>query len=68
MVAHSIFSHASEVQIRTALGEAKTALGPEGFFAATFVEGIENYTGSECVYPGVVTYVPEYRRTYTMGV
>ncbi len=62
MVAHSIFSHASEAQIRTALGEAKTALGPEGFFAATFVEGNENYAGSEWVYPGVVTYVPEHIR------
>ena len=60
MVAHSIFSHASEAQIRTALGEAKTALGPEGFFAATFVEGDENYTGTEWVYPGIVSFVPEH--------
>jgi SAM-dependent methyltransferase len=60
MLAQSIFSHASQAQIRRCLSEAKKALEPEGIFAATFFPGAENYEGSEWVYPGCVYYTMEY--------
>jgi SAM-dependent methyltransferase len=60
MLAQSIFSHASQAQIRRCLSEAKKALEPEGIFAATFFPGEENYTGTEWVYPGCVYYTLEY--------
>lgn len=59
LLAQSIFSHASARQIRRCLAEAKRVMKPEAVFAATFVEGAENYTGEEWVawdYPGYATY------------
>lgn len=56
LLAQSIFSHASEPQIRTCLSQAKEVMKPTAVFAATFVEGDTDYTGTEWVYPGCVTY------------
>jgi SAM-dependent methyltransferase len=47
ILAHSIFSHATQEQIRRCLSEAKKVMTPESVFAATFVEGEENYTGDK---------------------
>ena len=56
ILAQSIFSHASKAQIRRCLSEAKKVMKPESIFAATFVEGDEDYEGDEWVYPGEVSY------------
>jgi len=42
ILAQSIFSHASQKQIRRCLSEAKNVMKPDSFFVATFVEGEEN--------------------------
>ena len=60
LIAQSIFSHASKEQIIQCLSEAKAVMKKDGFFLATFVLGKENYTGSEWVYPGCVTYQNEF--------
>lgn len=56
LIAQSIFSHTSKVQISRCLSEAKIVMKKDGFFLATFVLGKENYSGSEWVYPGCVKY------------
>mgnify|MGYP000057314507 CR=1 FL=1 len=56
LLAQSIFSHATEMQIRQCLSQASACMHPQSLFVATFVEGPENYRGTEWVYPGVVTY------------
>ena len=63
MLAQSIFSHATQTQIRRCLSEAKKALEPDGIFAATFFPGDANYEGTEWVYPGCVYYTLEYFTT-----
>jgi SAM-dependent methyltransferase len=54
MVAQSIFSHATQAQIRRCFSQAKKALEPTGIFAATYFIGDTNYEGTEWVYPGRV--------------
>lgn len=49
MIAQSIFSHASQAQIRRCVAEARKVLRPDGVFAATFFEGPVNYTGERWV-------------------
>lgn len=56
ILAQSIFSHASQDQIRKCLLEAKKVMKPESIFVATFVEGLQNYTGKKWVYPGTICY------------
>lgn len=63
ILAHSIFSHASERQIRRCLSEAKKVMKLTSIFAATFVKGEKNYTGDEWVYPDCVTYTLEHMTT-----
>jgi SAM-dependent methyltransferase len=60
IIAQSIFSHASSDQIEKCLKEVKTVMKQEGLFLATFVLGKNNYSGSEWVYPGCVTYKHNY--------
>lgn len=67
-LAHSIFSHASQDQIRNCLKSLKPQLAPTGFFAATycpvpFLSRQEEYTGEEWVYPGLTYFRPETMRT-----
>lgn len=58
ILAHSIFSHASQQQIKRCLSEAKKVMMPSSVFAATFVQGQENYTGREWVH--CATYTLDY--------
>ncbi len=60
LLAQSIFSHASATQIRRCLDEACRVMTPTSIFAATFIKGDSNYTGEEWVYPGCVTYTPDF--------
>lgn len=58
-LASSIFSHASLSQIHTCIDNANLVRKPDSIFVGTFVEGEEDYTGDEWVYPpngNVVTY------------
>lgn len=56
LVAHSIFSHASQRQIRRCLAEAKQVMKPTAIFAATFLVGPADYAGDAWVYPGCTRY------------
>jgi hypothetical protein len=60
ILAHSIFSHASQGQIRRCVGEAAEVMGPTSLFVATFMPGSSDYEGDEWVYPACVRYRPEY--------
>lgn len=60
ILAQSIFSHASQPQIRKCLSEAKKVMKPTSIFAATFVKGKQNYTGNEWPYPDCVSYTLEH--------
>jgi SAM-dependent methyltransferase len=60
MLAQSIFSHATQSQIRRCFSEVKKALAPTGIFAATYFIGDTNYEGTEWVYPGRVHYTEAY--------
>ncbi len=59
ILAQSIFSHASQPQIRRCLSEAAKVMKRTSVFAATFVKGEEDYVGNEWVYPGCATYTLE---------
>lgn len=56
LLAQSVFSHAAPHQINTCLQAAARVMEPQSYFLATFMPGAEDYTGSEWVYPGCVTY------------
>jgi hypothetical protein len=56
IIAHSIFSHASAEQIGACLASARETMKPTSIFAASFLEGDEDYEGREWVYPGVVRF------------
>lgn len=60
LVAQSIFSHASRLQIHRCMEEAAKVMHPQSIFCATFVQGPENYSGTAWVYPGCVTYTLEF--------
>lgn len=60
ILAQSIFSHASEKQIRRCLSEIKKVMVPSGIFAATFFKGNSNYREDKWAYPESVNYTLEY--------
>lgn len=60
LLAQSIFSHASQVQIHACLAAASKVMKPQAIFVANFVESEVNYTGDEWVYPGGSTYTLEF--------
>lgn len=62
ILASSIFSHATQSQIRTCLGEARAAMRPSGLLVASFVPGACNHEGDRWTYPGTVTYTLERMR------
>lgn len=62
ILAHSIFSHASERQISRCLSEARKVMRPTSLFIATFAKGDDNYSGDEWVYPGFIMYTEDYMR------
>lgn len=55
LLAHSIFTHATQAQVRKCLSEAKEVMRPTGVFAATYFEGEDN-TNSEWAWPHCVYY------------
>lgn len=59
ILAQSIFTHASQSQIRRCLSEAKKVMKPTSIFAATFLKGERNYTGPEWDYSTSITYTLE---------
>ncbi len=63
LLAQSILSHASPSQIRRCLSEARAVMKPTSIFAATFLQGTENYAGDTWVYPGCVTYTLQYMKS-----
>ena len=62
ILAHSIFSHASERQISRCLSEARKVMKPTSLFIATFAKGNDDYSGDEWVYPGFVMYTEDHMR------
>lgn len=56
LLAQSIFSHASQTQIRRCFSEAKKVMKPFSIFAATYMEGEKDYIGDKWVYPDCCTY------------
>ncbi|SRR5712692_1263158 len=56
VVAQSIFSHSSAAQIRRCFEQVRLCMKPETLFAASFVEGSEDYAGEEWTYPETVQY------------
>ena len=56
IIAQSIFSHASLAQIRRCLSEVRASMKPGSLFAASFVEGDDDYAGEDWVYPGTIRY------------
>ncbi|MGB3405652.1 MAG: class I SAM-dependent methyltransferase [Microcoleaceae cyanobacterium] len=59
LLAQSIFSHASQSQIKKCFSEARKVMKENSIFLATFVEGESNYSGERWVYPSCVTYTIE---------
>ena len=59
VIAQSVFSHASQGQIRQCLSNVSACIRPAGVWAATFVNGSSDYEGQEWVYPDCVTYTVE---------
>lgn len=58
ILAHSIFTHATQGQIRKCLSEAAKVLKPEGVFAATYGAGGNDYAGNEWAWPNCISYQP----------
>ena len=56
ILAQSIFSHASVSQIRKCFGEVRASMNPKAIFAASFLEGDDDYAGQAWVYPDCVRY------------
>jgi hypothetical protein len=56
IIAQSIFSHASLPQIRQCLAQARAAMKETSIFAASFVEGDNDFEGCGWVYPDTVRY------------
>lgn len=62
LIAQSIFSHASAVQVRRCLDQASKVLSADGVFAATYFKGDKDYEGNDWVYPGIVYFTPNFMR------
>jgi SAM-dependent methyltransferase len=56
IISNSIFTHSGSEQVIKGLKSFKAGLAPEGIIAASFMEGSIDYTGSEWVYPEVITF------------
>jgi cyclopropane fatty-acyl-phospholipid synthase-like methyltransferase len=56
IIAQSIFSHASQAQIRRCLSQARASMKDTSLFAASFVEGDDDYAGDAWVYPETIRY------------
>lgn len=56
IIAQSIFSHASLAQIWRCLSQARASMKDTSLFAASFVEGDNDYAGDTWVYPDTIRY------------
>jgi hypothetical protein len=56
ILAQGVFVHAPEWQIRKCVCDAARCMTPTSIFAATYMEGAQNYSGSEWLYPKTTTY------------
>lgn len=56
LLAQSIFTHASQSQIRKCLSEAKKVMHKNSLLIATVMPGDSDYEGDEWVYPEAITY------------
>jgi len=56
IIAQSIFSHASMPQIRRCLSQVRSSMKDTSLFAASFVEGADDYEGDAWVYPDTIRY------------
>jgi SAM-dependent methyltransferase len=59
ILAQSIFSHASQVQVRACLALVANVLRDDGVFLCTYYTGESSYAGEDWVYPGHVQYRPD---------
>lgn len=60
ILAQSIFSHASQNQIKRCLSEAKKVMTSSSRFVVTFVKGEKNYEVDKWVYPGCGEYTLDF--------
>ena len=60
ILAQSIFSHATQSQVRQCLIEANKVMKPSSIFAATYVKGDENNESNEWLYPEPGTFTSEH--------
>lgn len=67
ILAHSVFTHATQDQIRKCLDETVKALKPEGIMAATYAAGAEDYQGNEWAWPNCITYRPDTMLRFVEG-
>lgn len=58
ILAQGVFVHAPEWQVRNCISEAAKCMKSTSIFAATYMQGDQNYTGSEWLYPETSTYTP----------
>ena len=56
LLAQSIFTHASQNQIRQCMSQAHRSMDSDSVFVATFIEGTKDYSEEEWIYPENVTY------------
>jgi SAM-dependent methyltransferase len=56
LLAHSIFTHASQNQIRACFQQARMVMSAQSLFFANYNRGKADYSGNEWVYHGHVTY------------
>lgn len=56
VLAHSIFTHAAQSQIRKCLLEARRVMSGKSLFLVNYNNGESDYAGEEWVYPAHVTY------------
>lgn len=56
ILAQGVFVHAPDWQIRKCVSEAAQCMKSASVFAATYMQGNQNFDGSEWVYPNTTTY------------
>jgi SAM-dependent methyltransferase len=59
ILAHSIFTHATQAQVQKCLAEAAKVLKSKGIFATTYSAGEADYGGHEWAWPNCITYRPD---------
>ena len=60
ILAHSVFTHASQSQIKRCLSEISKCMKQDSIVAATFMRGETNYETEKWAYPECITYTLEF--------